>query len=71
MKPKKAPDQKPTRRTRSVPLAEHVAAHPLRMSAFAVLDKHHPGASAEEIADAMGGHVSFGGDVFFDEDEEY
>lgn len=59
-----------TRRTRSMPLAEHVAAHPLRMAAFAVLDKHHPDASAEEIADAMGGHVSFGGDIYFDDEDE-
>ena len=70
MAKKKPPEVK---RTRSVPLAEHVAAHPLRLAAFAVpvLDKHHPDASAEEIADAMGGHVSFGGDIYFDEEDEY
>lgn len=57
------------RRVRTVDMVEHVSAHPLRAAAFAVLDKHHPNATPEEIADAMGGHATFDGQVEFDEFE--
>lgn len=65
-----APERPPVRTTRVVSAREFLSKG-LNGYFADVLEKHHPGASAEEFADAMGGHVTFGGDVVFDEDEEF
>jgi hypothetical protein len=55
----------PVVRTRTVHLDDFLS-RGLNAYFAEVLDKHHPDASAEELAEAMGGFATFGGEVFFD-----
>ncbi len=57
-------------RVREVSASEHLS-RGLNAHFAGVLEKHHPDASPEEFAEAMGGHATFGGDVVFYEDEEF
>jgi len=67
----RAPERPPVR-TREVSAREYLS-RGLNAHFADVLEKHHPGASAEEFAEAMGvgGHATFMGDVLFDDDDEY